>query len=159
MIKIFTDGAARGNPGPGGWGAIIAREFEVHEIGGRDPYTTNNKMELTGAIEALKVLEFGVDVRVYTDSEYVMKGMTEWIGNWQKNGWKTAAKRPVENQDLWKDLLLASEGKNVEWKYVAGHSGNEANERCDEIATKFADNLSVDLYAGPIGSYSISLEA
>ncbi len=158
MITIFTDGSARGNPGPGGWGAIVAKEFDVLEIGGFDPYTTNNKMELMAAIEALKDLEFGVDVTLYTDSEYVMKGMTEWIENWQKKGWKTAAKRPVENQDLWKDLLSASEGKNVSWKYIAGHSGNEANERCDEIATKFADNFSVDLYHGPIGLYTTSLK-
>ncbi|MEK7194317.1 MAG: ribonuclease HI [Patescibacteria group bacterium] len=158
MITIFTDGSARGNPGPGGWGAIVAKEFEVIEIGGFDPYTTNNKMELTGAIEALKTLEFGVDVTLYTDSEYVMKGMTEWIENWQQKGWRTAAKRPVENQDLWKDLLFASQGKKVEWKYVAGHSGNVANERCDEIATKFADNFSVDLYNGPLGTYPTSLK-
>jgi ribonuclease HI len=159
MITIFTDGAARGNPGPGGFGAIIAKEFEVREIGGRDPYTTNNKMELTGAIEALKSLEFGVNVTLYTDSEYVMKGMTEWIVNWQKNNWKTSAKKPVENQDLWRDLLAASAGKSVVWKYVAGHSGNEANERCDEIATHFADGLSIDLYNGPLGSYTTSLKA
>lgn len=158
MITIFTDGAARGNPGGGGWGAIIAKEFEVHEIGGKDPYTTNNKMELTAAIEALKTLEFGVEVELYTDSEYVMKGMTEWVWNWQKNGWRTSAKKPVENQDLWKDLVSASEGKNISWKYVAGHSGNEANDRCDEIATKYADHLSVELYAGSRGEYPISLK-
>ncbi len=159
MITIFTDGAARGNPGPGGWGAIIAKEFDVMEIGGFDPYTTNNKMELTAAIEALKNLEFGVDVTLYTDSEYVMKGMTEWIENWQKNNWKTAAKRAVENQDLWKDLLSAAEGKNISWQYIAGHSGNAANERCDEIATSYADGLSVNLFTGPLGEYQISLKA
>lgn len=159
MITIFTDGSARGNPGPGGWGAIIAKEFDVREIGGFDPYTTNNKMELTAAIEALKTLEFGVEVSVHTDSEYVMKGMTEWISNWQKNGWRTAAKKPVENQDLWKDLLKASEGKNISWQYVAGHSGHSANDRCDEIATRFADGLSVELYTGQRGTYPTSLEA
>lgn len=159
MITVFTDGAARGNPGPGGWGAIIAREFEVHEVGGFDPYTTNNKMELTAAAEALKLLEFGTKVVVYTDSEYVMKGMTEWIAGWQKNGWKTAAKRPVENQDLWRDLLAASKGKDIEWKYIASHSGNAANERCDEIATRFADGLSTELYAGPLGTYTTDLKA
>jgi len=158
MITIFTDGSARGNPGPGGWGVIIAKEFDVREIGGFDPYTTNNKMELMAAIEALKSLEFGVKVTLYSDSEYVVKGMTEWIADWQKRGWKTAAKKPVENQDLWRDLLSASQGKNIEWRYVAGHSGNEANERCDEIATKFADGLSVDLYNGPLGEYKISLK-
>lgn len=159
MITIFTDGAARGNPGPGGWGAIIAKEFSVVELGGRDPYTTNNKMELRAAIEALKTLELGVEVTLHTDSEYVMKGMTEWVVNWQKNGWRTASKKPVENQDLWKGLLEATNGKRVEWKYVAGHSGHSANDRCDEIATKFADSLSVELYRGDRGTYPINLQA
>jgi ribonuclease HI len=157
MIIIYTDGAARGNPGRGGWGAIIADGLTVREIGGSDPYTTNNKMELAAAIEALKLLEFGIQTTVYTDSEYVMKGMTEWIENWQKKGWKTAAKKPVENQDLWKDLLAASAGKTIEWRYVAGHSGHEANDRVDEIATKFADGVAVDLYSGPRGSYTTNL--
>lgn len=159
MVTIFTDGAARGNPGKGGWGAIIADDISVREIGGFDPYTTNNKMELTAAIEAVKSLEFGVSAEVYTDSEYVMKGMTEWIENWQKRGWKTAAKKPVENQDLWKALLEASHGKSVDWKYVAGHSGNEANDRCDEIATSFADGVAISLYAGSRKGYSTSLKA
>ncbi len=159
MIIIFTDGSARGNPGAGGWGAIIAREFEVLEIGGFDPYTTNNKMELTAAIEALKTLDQGVEVTLYTDSEYLIKGITEWVSNWQKNGWKTASRKSVENQDLWKDLLSASNGKNIEWKYVVAHSGNEANERCDEIATRFADRLSQDLYSGSRGTYTINLQA
>lgn len=159
MITIFTDGAARGNPGPGGWGAIVAREFDVYELGGGDPYTTNNKMELKGAIEALKTLEFGVEAILYTDSEYVSKGMNEWIDNWQKNGWKTKAKKPVENQELWKELLEAVNGKSVTFKYVAGHSGHSANDRCDEIATRFADRLSVELYRGQRGTYPISLEA
>lgn len=157
MYTIFTDGSARGNPGRGGWGAIIANEYEVREIGGSDPYTTNNKMELTAAIEALKLLEFGTQATLYTDSEYVKKGMTEWIENWQKKGWKTAAKKPVENQDLWKDLLAASSGKTIEWRYVAGHSGHEANDRCDEIATAFADGVAVDLYSGSREHYPTSL--
>jgi ribonuclease HI len=158
MITIYTDGSARGNPGRGGWGAIIADGLTVREIGGSDPYTTNNKMELTAAIEALKSLEFGVQATVYTDSEYVKKGMTEWIEGWQKKGWKTAAKKPVENQDLWRALLEASGGKTVEWRYVAGHSGHEANDRCDEIATSFADGTAIDLYNGPRASYRVSLE-
>jgi ribonuclease HI len=158
MITIYTDGSARGNPGKGGWGAIIADDLTVREIGGSDPYTTNNKMELTAAIEALNTLEFGVQATVHTDSEYVMKGMTEWIENWQKRGWKTAAKKPVENQDLWRALLEASAEKTVEWRYVAGHSGHEANDRCDEIATSFADGTAIDLYNGPRKSYSVSLQ-
>lgn len=159
MITIFTDGSARGNPGPGGWGAIIAKEFEVKEIGGGNPYTTNNKMELTAATKALGEVESGSDVIIYTDSEYLIKGMTEWIQNWQKNNWRTAAKKPVENQDLWKDLLLAVQNKNILWKYIAGHSGNAANERCDEIATKFADGLENPLYEGRRENYRTSLEA
>ncbi len=159
MIIIFTDGSARGNPGAGGWGAIIAREFEVREIGGFDPYTTNNKMELTAAIEALKTLDQGVEVTLYTDSEYLIKGITEWVSNWQKNGWKTASKKPVENQDLWRDLISATNGKNISWKYVVAHSGVEGNERCDEIATRFADKLSLDLYIGNRGTYTINLQA
>lgn len=154
---IYTDGASRGNPGRGGWGAIIANDYEVREIGGSDPYTTNNKMELTAAIEALKLLEFGMQATVHTDSEYVMKGQTQWISNWLKNGWKTAAKKPVENQDLWKDLLTASAGKTIEWRYVAGHSGHEANDRVDEIATRFADGIAMDLYSGPRESYPTNI--
>jgi ribonuclease HI len=158
MITIYTDGSARGNPGRGGWGAVVADDNEVREIGGSDPYTTNNKMELTAAIEALKTLEFGKQVTVYTDSEYVMKGMTEWIDNWQKKGWKTASKKPVENQDLWRALLEASTGKEVEWQYVAGHSGHVANDRVDEIATNFADGVATALYTGPREHYGISLQ-
>src|SRR5437762_3601636 len=101
MIIIYTDGSARGNPGPGGWAAIIASDKEVREIGGGDAHTTNNKMELTAAIKALEVVPKGTDAIVHTDSEYVMKGMTEWIDNWQKKDWKTAAKKPVENKLLW----------------------------------------------------------
>lgn len=159
MITIFTDGSARGNPGRGGWGAIIATDILVKELGGSDPYTTNNKMELMAAIEALKSIPFGEEVELYTDSEYVKKGMAEWIGNWVSRGWKTAAKKPVENQDLWKALLEASHGKDVSWKYVAGHSGNEANERCDEIATSFADGLAISLYEGAREKYRTSLKA
>lgn len=157
MNIIYTDGASRRNPGRGGWGAIIANDYEVREIGGSDPYTTNNKMELTAAIQALKLLEFGAEATVYTDSEYVMRGMTVWIEGWQKRGWKTAAKKPVENQDLWKELLAASVGKTIKWQYVAGHSGHEANDRADQIATSLADGSAVELYAGERHNYPTSL--
>lgn len=156
MITIYTDGSSRGNPGPGGWAAIILDEERVVEIGGREEHTTNNRMELTGAIKALEFAleEFSPsDIVVNTDSEYVMKGITLWIGNWQKKGWKTATKKPVLNQDLWQELIRVTEGLVIEWKYVAGHSGHELNERCDEIATSFADDLNVTLYDGERKSY------
>lgn len=170
MITIYTDGSSRGNPGPGGWGAIVALEDRVVELGGREEHTTNNRMELTAAIRALDFVSklaagsHKPEARIYTDSEYVMKGITEWIGRWQAKGWRTAAKKPVLNQDLWQELLRASEGQEVEWEYVAGHSGHAANDRCDEIATAFADlprdargAASIKLYNGPRSSYTLSL--
>jgi len=163
MITIYTDGAARGNPGPGGWGAIVANDERVVELGGENEHTTNNRMELTAAIKALEYVSdlepngSHSEITINTDSEYVMKGITEWIHNWQKKGWKTAGKKAVLNQDLWQELLIASEGKQIEWKYVAGHAGVEANERCDEIATAFADGLETTLYDGDKDAYSVGL--
>lgn len=166
MITIFTDGSSRGNPGPGGWAAIIvyperSRGTEwVKEIGGNEKHTTNNRMELKAAIRALESLEpTDESISIHTDSQYVMKGITEWIHGWLKKGWKTAAKKPVENQDLWQTLLKNTEGKNIEWKYVAGHSGHAANDRCDEIATLYADGKDVDLYDGARSKYRVDLSA
>ena len=158
MITIYTDGASRGNPGPGGWGGIIASDEKIVEIGGSGSHTTNNRMELTAAIRSL---EFTISnsqfsnqpIQIYTDSEYVTKGMTEWIMRWQKKGWKTAGRKPVLNQDLWRRLLKLTEGREVKWKYVAGHAGVTLNERADEIATTFADNLTPSLYHGPRSQY------
>lgn len=163
MITIYTDGSSRGNPGPGGWGGVIASDEKIIEIGGSEAHTTNNRMELTAAIHSL---EFTLNnfpacgqarqfskIQINTDSEYVMKGMTTWIHNWQRKGWKTAGKRRVLNQDLWQELLRVSEGKKIEWKYVAGHSGVSLNERADEIATSFADGLKPVLYNGPKDKY------
>ena len=156
MITIYTDGASRGNPGPGGWGGIIASEGKIVEIGGSETHTTNNRMELTAAIRSL---EFSINnfqfskIQIHTDSEYVTKGMTEWIKRWQKKGWKTAGRKPVLNQDLWQKLLLLTDGRGVEWKYVAGHSGIPLNERADEIATTFADHFVPSLYNGPKDKY------
>ena len=158
MITIYTDGASRGNPGPGGWGGIIASDEKIVEIGGSESHTTNNRMELTAAIRSL---EFTISnsqfsnqpIQIYTDSEYVTKGMTEWIMRWQKKGWKTAGRKPVLNQDLWRRLLKLTEGREVKWKYVAGHAGVTLNERADEIATTFADNLTPSLYHGPRSQY------
>jgi len=174
MITIFTDGSSKGNPGPGGWGTIVSYETIandelritngewVTEIGGREVHTTNNRMELTACIKALQFIihnsKFVIQpIQIYTDSEYVLKGITEWIHNWQKKGWKTASKKPVENQDLWKQLLEVVEGKSIEWKLVRGHAGVHANERCDEIATTFADNEKINLYDGPRKKYPIKL--
>jgi ribonuclease HI len=155
MITIYTDGSSKGNPGPGGYASIVATEKVVKEIGGREDHTTNNRMELMGAIRSLEYAHTlgDTEIVVNTDSEYVMKGITLWIQNWIKKGWKTTAKKPVLNQDLWQELWSLVEGKRVEWKYVAGHSGHDANERCDEIATSFADGLAPDLYEGPRHSY------
>ncbi len=128
------------------------------ELGGREDHTTNNRMELSAAIKALEfVSKLSADNCVlFTDSEYVMKGITEWIKGWQLRGWRTTAKKPVLNQDLWQALVLASDEKKIEWKYVAGHSGHEYNERCDEIATSFADDLNITLYNGASSDYKLS---
>ncbi|MCR4334466.1 MAG: ribonuclease HI [Patescibacteria group bacterium] len=147
-ITIFTDGASRGNPGPGGWGVVIIMEHEAgnmkhKEIGGREEHTTNNRMELRAVIEGLRVIESGQKVIVNADSEYVVKGITLWIKGWITKGWKTASKKAVLNQDLWKELLEVSEGKDISWNVVKGHSGVKWNERADEIATAFADKVSL----------------
>jgi len=152
MITIYTDGSSRGNPGPGGWGAIILSDDEVRELGGGDPHTTNNRMELMAAIKSLEYVPDNV-ITLNTDSEYVMKGMTQWIEGWQKKGWRTANRKPVLNQDLWQKLLEVTQGKNIEWKYVAGHTGVPLNERADVIATTFADGLIPNLYNGPRNKY------
>ena len=161
MITIYTDGSSRGNPGPGGYAGILITENIVKEIGGREEHTTNNRMELRGAIEALSHAfnDFPEEakIEVNTDSEYVMKGITIWIHSWIKKGWKTAAKKPVLNQDLWQDFWQVCEGKNIEWKYVAGHSDHALNDRCDEIATTFADGLDPNLYDGKREGYKIIL--
>ena len=153
MIEIYTDGSSKGNPGPGGWAAIILGDKTVQEIGGREEHTTNNRMELNAAIKSLETMSSKLEAVIYTDSEYVMKGITEWVHNWQRKNWKTAAKKPVLNQDLWQKLLEVCENKNLEWKYVAGHSGDKLNDRCDEIATEFADGLNPRLYNGPREKY------
>jgi ribonuclease HI len=153
-ITIFTDGSSRGNPGPGGWGAIVLSESTVTELGGREDMTTNNRMELRSAIEALKNVKEDDDVIVNADSEYVIKGITLWIQGWINKGWKTASKKPVLNQDLWKELSEVTKNKNIKWQVVAGHAGIVGNERADVIATSFADNNSEKLYKGPIDAYT-----
>lgn len=151
---IYTDGSSRGNPGPGGWGAIIISEAKVIEHGGRENMTTNNRMELTSAIEALKVADSASSIILYSDSQYVIKGITEWIHSWQIKGWRNSQKKTVLNRDLWEKLLEASENKKIQWKYVKGHADTAGNVRCDEIATMFADGENIKLYNGSREKYS-----
>lgn len=133
-VTIYTDGACSGNPGPGGWGAVLMTGEHEKEISGGAAGTTNNRMELLAAIEALNSLKEPCEVALYTDSQYVRKGITEWIVGWQKNGWKNSQKKPVKNADLWRELLAAKAPHNVEWHWVKGHAGDVNNERADMLA-------------------------
>ncbi len=154
-IYIFTDGSSLGNPGPGGWGAIAVRGEQVRELGGGERHTTNNRMELSAAIAALKhVGETSNAIILHTDSSYVINGITKWVHGWKRNNWKTSQKEEVQNRDLWDELAAATEGKSIEWKYVAGHVGIKGNERADEIATSFAAGAPVKLYDGNFARYS-----
>ncbi|MGB8601271.1 MAG: ribonuclease HI [Rhizomicrobium sp.] len=133
-VEIFTDGACSGNPGPGGWAAILRAGPHEKEISGGDKATTNNRMELMAAIEAFKALKGPCDVTIHTDSRYVLDGATKWMKNWKRNGWKTADKKPVKNDDLWQALEIAAAPHAVKWNWVHGHSGHPENERCDALA-------------------------
>ncbi|MFK7886957.1 MAG: ribonuclease HI [Gammaproteobacteria bacterium] len=138
-VILYTDGACRGNPGPGGWGAWLRAGGREKTLHGGEQETTNNRMELMAAIEGLNALTKPCNVDLYTDSKYVMQGITEWMANWKRRGWKTAAKKSVKNQDLWQALDAAVERHEVTWHWVKGHSGDEGNERADELA-----NLGID---------------
>jgi ribonuclease HI len=140
-IEIYTDGACRGNPGPGGWGALLISGDVRRELSGAEPATTNNRMEMMGAIEALRALKRPVRVVLYTDSKYVCTGIEEWLPNWKKRGWKTADRKPVKNQDLWQALDEARTPHEVTWKWVKGHAGNAGNERVDAIANEAIDAM------------------
>ena len=131
---IYTDGACSGNPGPGGWGVLIERGGEQEALSGGEALTTNNRMELIAAIEALGAMPKGSSVTLYTDSQYVKGGITGWIHGWKRNGWKTSAKKPVKNEDLWRALDAAIADHRVEWRWVKGHAGHPGNERADELA-------------------------
>jgi ribonuclease HI len=133
-VVIYTDGACSGNPGPGGWGAILQANDTTKEMYGGDPATTNNRMELMAAIAALEALKRPVAVTLYTDSKYLLDGITKWIKSWQRNGWKTSAKQPVKNADLWQRLTEAMDGHDITWRWVKGHAGDPGNERADELA-------------------------
>jgi len=133
-VVMYTDGACRGNPGPGGWGVLLLSKGREREICGGEPLTTNNRMELTAAIRGLAALRRNCSVTIYTDSEYVRKGIDAWLANWKQRGWKTAAKKPVKNEDLWRELDALTTGHKIDWQWVRGHAGNVGNERADELA-------------------------
>ena len=138
LVHIATDGACKGNPGPGGWGAVIRAGDKEKELSGGEKLTTNNRMELTAAIKALEALKRPCRVVLSTDSRYVMDGLTKWLPGWLRNGWKTAAKQPVKNADLWQELVAASAPHRIRWEWVKGHAGHPENERADKLASDAA---------------------
>ncbi len=140
-VEIFTDGACRGNPGPGGWGALLRFAGKEKTLSGAEPDTTNNRMEMMAAIKALESLKRRCKVKLTTDSQYVLKGMTEWLPGWKKRGWKTAGRQPVKNVDLWKRLDKVVSGHEIEWQWVRGHTGHPENELADQLATGAIDSL------------------
>ena len=141
-IKVYTDGACKGNPGPGGWGVYIQSNDEEKDLYGGNPETTNNQMEMQAALEALKYLKDKNEViELYTDSNYLRQGITEWIHKWKLNNWRTAAKKPVANRDLWIEISDLNEKMNVHWNWVKGHAGDPGNERADQLANLGADNV------------------
>jgi ribonuclease HI len=160
-IVVFTDGAAKGNPGPGGWAAVVVTQGgRVRELGGGSPHTTNNRMELTGPIEALSFLKSTPGpVAIHTDSTYVIRGIREWLPNWIRRGWRTMEGKDVLNRELWESLwdLVQSRRERVDWHYVRGHIGIPGNERVDEIANAFALHEDAGLYEGPISDYPVKI--
>ena len=142
-VEIYTDGACSGNPGPGGWGVLLRQGESEREISGAEPATTNNRMELMAAIVALEVLKRPSEVRLHTDSQYVRQGITVWIHDWKLRGWKTADKKPVKNEDLWRRLDALAVQHHIEWVWVKGHAGHDGNERADQLA-----NRGVELIQG-----------
>jgi ribonuclease HI len=141
LVEIYVDGACRGNPGPGGWGALLTSAEHVKELSGAEPLTTNNRMELTAVIRALEALKRPSRLRIFTDSEYVRRGITEWVRSWKARGWKTADRKPVKNQDLWERLDTLAAGHQIEWRWVRGHSGIPGNERVDRLANEAIDAM------------------
>ena len=142
QIDIYTDGACKGNPGPGGWGALLRSGTHEKEIFGGERHTTNNRMEITAVIESLKLVKKKAKVCIYTDSTYVKDGISSWIKQWKINGWKTAAKKPVKNEELWRELDLLVSQHQIEWIWVKGHAGDEGNERADALANKGVTTVS-----------------
>lgn len=155
---IFSDGASKGNPGPGGWGAVVVSDGKVKELGGSEKNTTNNRMELSAVLGALtEIKKEKKEIVIYTDSKYVISGMTSWIYGWQKNNWQTKSKTEVLNKDLWVKLLTVSQNKKIKWNYVGGHIGVAGNERCDEIASALASGEKIKLYDGLLSDYKINI--
>jgi len=142
IIKIYTDGACKGNPGPGGWGALLVAGKHSKELCGGEKETTNNRMELTAAIKALEAVKKPAVIELTTDSQYVRKGITEWLQGWKKKGWKNSQKKPVKNSDLWRQLDQQNQRHSVSWHWVKGHSGHPGNEKADELANRGIDKLS-----------------
>jgi len=141
-VQVYADGACRGNPGPGGWGAVLSFGEREKELFGGEPLTTNNRMELTAVIRALEALKRHCEVDIYTDSQYVQKGISEWLAAWKKRGWRTADKKPVKNVDLWQRLEELAAGHSIRWHWVRGHAGHPGNERADALANRGADTVS-----------------
>ena len=137
-VEIATDGACKGNPGPGGWGAVLRYGNVEKDLSGSEPLTTNNRMELMAAIRALDALKRPSHIKLSTDSRYVMDGLTKWLKGWQRNGWKTASNQPVKNADLWRELIAAAEPHRIDWQWVKGHAGHPDNERADRLASDAA---------------------
>ena len=169
---IFTDGASKGNPGPGGWAAVLVIDndqkkdgaasgsalksgLEIIELGGCEDMTTNNKMELRAAVEGVSHTAEDSDILVYTDSSYLINGITKWVAGWKRNGWMTKAKESVLNRDLWEKLDSLAQTRSIKWKYVGGHVGIVGNERCDHIATDLAAGMDIKLYKGPLANYDL----
>jgi ribonuclease HI len=140
-VEIYTDGACRGNPGPGGWAALLIAGNTRKEVSGAEADTTNNRMELKGAIGGLNALKRRCAVELYTDSKYVLQGITEWLPNWKARGWRTADSKPVKNQDLWEELEAAVAAQDIKWHWVKGHSGHEGNEYVDQLANAAIDRM------------------
>ncbi|MGA7802724.1 MAG: ribonuclease HI [Gammaproteobacteria bacterium] len=140
-VEVFTDGACRGNPGPGGWGVLLRYGDHERTLHGGESMTTNNRMELTAAIRALEALKRPCQVTLTTDSQYVRKGITEWLADWKRRGWKTSARKPVKNADLWQQLEAAASRHQVDWHWVRGHTGHPENERADQLANRGIDEL------------------
>ena len=141
VVRIYADGACKGNPGPGGWGAILQSGGREKELFGGEPHTTNNRMELTAVIRALEALKRASQVEVYTDSQYVQKGISEWIADWKRRGWRTADKKPVKNEDLWRELERLTAEHRISWHWVRGHAGHPENERADALANRGVESL------------------
>lgn len=151
QVVIYTDGACSGNPGPGGWGALLTFGKHEKEIFGGAPHTTNNRMELTAAIKALEALKRPSPVTLYTDSQYLRQGITEWLAGWKRNNWRTSTKKPVKNDDLWRELDHLSQIHQVDWRWVKGHAGHPENERVDALARRGVDTMRAEARDGERG--------